>query len=84
MRREERRIKKDWNDSIGESAPMSRKVDCPVCKKDETIKLFGKQGCTFVQCTNDGLAYIHPQPGPKKLQEVYDTYGREFFLSLDR
>ncbi len=59
---------------------MSRKIHCPVCRKDESIKLFEKQRSTFVKCINDGLVYINPQPDQEKLQEIYDTYGRELFV----
>jgi SAM-dependent methyltransferase len=48
-----------------------------VCGQDETNRLFEKQGCTFVQCVNDGLVYINPQPEADELHDIYDTLGRE-------
>ncbi len=60
---------------------MKHTIVCPVCGANKTKRLFEKQGCTFVQCLNDELVYIDPQPGREELQEVYDRYGEEYFVS---
>ena len=59
---------------------MKHTIVCPVCGANKTKRLFEKQGCTFVQCLNDELVYIDPQPGREELQEVYDRYGEEYFV----
>ena len=59
---------------------MSRTVICPICGNNNIVRLFEKQGCTFVQCAYDKLVYINPQPDKEELQEIYDTYGKEFYV----
>jgi 2-polyprenyl-3-methyl-5-hydroxy-6-metoxy-1,4-benzoquinol methylase len=59
---------------------MKHSIVCPVCGANKTKRLFEKQGSTFVQCLNDELVYIDPQPDPEELQEVYDHYGEELFV----
>ena len=59
---------------------MKHTIVCPVCGANKTKRLFKKQGCAFVQCLNDELVYIDPQPDREELQEVYDRYGEEFFV----
>ena len=59
---------------------MRFRVVCPVCGKNEATELFRKEGSTFVQCREDKLVYVNPQPDREELQGVYDTYGREIFV----
>lgn len=59
---------------------MKHTIVCPVCGTNKTKRLFEKQGCTFVQCLNDELVYINPQPDREELQEVYNRYGEELFV----
>jgi 2-polyprenyl-3-methyl-5-hydroxy-6-metoxy-1,4-benzoquinol methylase len=63
-----------------ESDALSPKIKCPVCNKEDTVKLFSKEGRIFVQCKEDRLVYINPQPEREELQEVYNTYGKEIFV----
>lgn len=60
---------------------MSYKITCPVCKKDEAMKLFEKEGWIFVQCKEDQLVYINPQPDKEELNKIYNTYGNEIFVN---
>lgn len=59
---------------------MSPRITCPICNKEDSVKLFKKEGRDFVQCNEDRLVYINPQPEEEELQEIYDTYGREIFV----
>lgn len=59
---------------------MSPRIICPVCNKEDSVRLFKKQGRDFVQCHEDGLVYINPQPEKEELQAIYDTYGKEIFV----
>src|SRR4030042_3745192 len=59
---------------------MSLRGLCPVCGKNEATELFKKEGSTFVQCREDELVYVNPQPGREELQGIYDTYGRKIFV----
>jgi SAM-dependent methyltransferase len=60
---------------------LNHKIVCPVCKKDEAVKLFEKEGWIFVQCKEDQLVYINPQPDKEELKKIYNTYGKEIFLN---
>ena len=59
---------------------MAQPIVCPVCGVNKATKCFEKEGCTFVQCLNDQLVYINPQPERETLQSVYDQYGEQIFL----
>lgn len=51
-----------------------------MCNKEDTIKLFEKEGSSFVQCKEDHLVFINPQPECEELQETYNIYGKEIFV----
>jgi 2-polyprenyl-3-methyl-5-hydroxy-6-metoxy-1,4-benzoquinol methylase len=59
---------------------VSPTIKCPVCNKEDTIELFKKEGRIFVQCREDRLVYINPQPEREELQEIYNTYGKEIYV----
>ena len=62
---------------------MSKYIVCPICGCDNTKKLFEKQDCSFVQCMNDSLVYVNPQPETKDLKDIYDTYGKAIHITAD-
>jgi 2-polyprenyl-3-methyl-5-hydroxy-6-metoxy-1,4-benzoquinol methylase len=66
-------------------------VACPLCGDTKFKFLFTKQGVNFVQCANDSLVLVNPQPRLSELLEVYDEYGenrqtsaRKIELDLNR
>ena len=62
---------------------LSPKITCPICHKEDAVRLFDKEGRGFFQCNEDRLVYINPQPEREDLQEIYDTYGKEHFVLPD-
>ena len=59
---------------------MAHTIVCPVCGVNKARMCFEKEGFTFMQCLNDQLVYINPQPDRETLQSVYDQYGEQIFL----
>lgn len=58
---------------------MAVNVSCPICGANNTRFLFTKEHCEFVECRNDKMAFITPQPDPAALKDLYDNYGKECF-----
>ena len=59
---------------------MTIQISCPVCRSNSTRLLFSKEKCDFVECRNDKLVYVNPQPERATLKELYDNYGRKCFI----
>jgi len=45
--------------------------NCPVCRKDNAIKMFNKEGGTYVKCTHCDMVYLNPVFTDEALEEYY-------------
>jgi 2-polyprenyl-3-methyl-5-hydroxy-6-metoxy-1,4-benzoquinol methylase len=52
---------------------LGRTIDCPNCGAGEHVRLFEKQGFTFVRCTDCRLVFVNPQVREDVVQDEYRT-----------
>ncbi len=58
------------------------KYKCPLCGTTDLKKLNGyEECCGLVKCKDCGLVYATIQPSEEKACQIYDSYGRDDYLS---
>jgi len=55
----------------------TRKRNCPVCDSNEEIKIFSKEGGTYVKCTSCNMVYLNPVFTDEAIVEYYQTNHTE-------
>ena len=58
---------------------MVKLIVCPLCQKKDYQVLFKKGQRQIVQCLNDGLVLVNPQPNQK---EITSLYGPKYFRNF--
>ncbi|HUV42942.1 MAG TPA: class I SAM-dependent methyltransferase [Patescibacteria group bacterium] len=59
---------------------MAQLIVCPLCQKKNFDVLFKRDKRQIVQCLNDGLVLVNPQPS---LKEIASLYGPKYFKNFD-
>jgi len=60
------------------------KIICPICGSSRNRLIFKKQGFNFVRCKICGLVFINPQPKLEVIKQVYQQYGKEYYLDKNK
>ncbi|MBU2548174.1 MAG: class I SAM-dependent methyltransferase [Proteobacteria bacterium] len=64
---------------------LTHRVDCPVCRTDDAVPVFDKEGFDFVKCRHCGLLYVNPQLRPDLVDQVYEqTNTATAWISLQQ
>jgi 2-polyprenyl-3-methyl-5-hydroxy-6-metoxy-1,4-benzoquinol methylase len=61
-----------------------RKPKCPVCFYYKCAHMFQKQRNNFFRCNHCGLIFIWPQPDLGTINRMYEDWGKEYYLSLEK
>ena len=56
-------------------------INCNLCGDNSYVPLFQKNGYNIVQCSSCALAYVNPQPDKQDLNNYYQKYPHDLYIS---